>query len=501
MKRGKRFLKLYSLMLTMLATLTILAVVLRPADGWVPLLRQQYTLYFGPQVLNLHPLAIPTPTEPAYEIKANFHGDSGLITGEMSVTVPELRLDGLPLYLYVPMQVYGVKLNGTAVKAQVSEGQVLVQAKKSAAPQTVTLTFRTQLPKAPSRTGYWKGVATASYWYPIVGVERNGEWMKRPETLGFGDPYLMDLGNYRVELTTPGAFKWYSSGVQTGEQKLEDGRKVLTFQAKKVRNFAMVGGAGFAETTYRTEEGMSVTVASVAKADLGRAVELTRSAVKTYSERIGTNPYPVLSVLELPAGTIYAHELPNLALFAQDLWDYDDPEHWIVHEIAHAWFYNAVGNYEVETPWLDEGLADYAALLDMERREGLGAYQARINDAWKRFANNYTYSPYKYGTPNRVKTGKSAVPYGTYQTSQAQYYYTYQRMVLMYHDLRKLLGDEAFFKFLKQYYLKNAGRTATRADLEKALADIEPKAVGRMKMWLDTPNDELIEMVAGRFSK
>lgn len=492
--------KLYSVMLTLLATMTVLAVVLRPVDGWMPLLRQQYTLHFGPQVLNLHPLATPTPTEPVYEIKAAFQ-DSGEIVGEMSVTVPELRLDGLPLYLYVPMQVTGVKLNGAAVKAQVTAEQVLIPAKKSAEPQTVTLAFRTQLPQAPSRTGYWKGVATVSYWYPIVGVERDGEWMERPATLGFGDPYLMDLGNYQVELTTPGNLKWYASGLQTGEKKLEGGRRALTFEAKKVRNFALVGGAGFVETKYKTPAGLSVTVASVSKADLGRAEALTRSAVATYTERFGRNPFPVLSVLELPAGTVYAHELPNLALFAQDLWTYDDPEHWIVHEIAHAWFYNAVGNYEVETPWLDEGLADYAALLDTERREGTGAYQGRINEAWKRFAHNYTYTPYKYGTPNRVKTGKSAVPYGTYQTSQAHYYYTYQRMVLMYHDLRKVLGDDAFFKFLQQYYLKNAGRTATRADLERALADIEPKAVGRMKMWLDTPNDELIGQVAGRFSK
>ncbi|ASS73822.1 hypothetical protein CIG75_01760 [Tumebacillus algifaecis] len=499
MRRRKRFLKLYSVMLTLLATLAVLAVVLRPADGWTPILKQQYMLYFGAQVLHLHPLAAPTPTEPSYQIKARFDERTGKITGEMSVTVPELRLDGLPLYLYVPMQVQDVKVNDAAVDVSATAQEVIVPAKKSTFPQTVTLSFVTQLPAAPSRTGWWRDVATASYWYPLVGVERDGEWMKRPQSLGFGDPYLMDLGNYEVEWQSGAALKWYTSGQLVSEQSLEDGQKLLRYRAQKVRNFALVGGAGFQETTYRTEKGLSVTVASVAAANLPRTLALTRSAVETYSEKVGTNPFPVLSVLELPPGTIYAHELPNLALFSEDLWGYDDPEHWIVHEIAHAWFYHAVGNYEVETPWLDEGLADYAALLDAERRDGAAAYQAKIDDAWKRFANQYTYSPYKYGTPNRVKTGKSAVPYGTYQTSQAHYYYSYQRPVLMYHDLRQRLGDEQFFKFLQQYYLKNVGRTATRSDLEQALTDIDPQAIAVLNLWLDTANDELIELVQDRF--
>jgi hypothetical protein len=497
--RGKRFLKLYSLMLTMLATLTVLAVVLRPADGWIPLLKQQYALHFGPRVWNMHPLATPAPTEPSYTIKAAFDEGSRTISGEMTVTLPELRLDGLPLYLYLPMKVSDVKLNGQDVPVKVSEKQVVLQAKKSPSRQQVTLSFVTQLPQSPKRTGVWEGVATVSYWYPIVGVERGGEWMERPDTLGFGDPYLMDWGHYEVEWTAPASWKWYATGVKTMERALPDGRKRMTYRAEKVRNFALVGGAGFYEASYRTEKGMTVTVASVVEADLPRALALTRSAVETYTEKIGTNPYPVLSVLELPKGTVYAHELPNLALFSQDLWSYDDPEHWVAHEIAHAWFYNAVGNYEVETPWLDEGLADYAALLDLERREGAEAYRARIRETWDRFSHNYTYSPYKYGTPNRVKTGKSAMPYGTYQTSQAHYYYAYLRPVLMYHDLRRHLGDERFFKFLKQYYLKNAGGTATRADLERALGDIEPQAVELLNMWLDTPNDELLGKVAGRF--
>ena len=69
----------------------------------------------------------------------------------------------------------------------------------------------------------------------------------------------------------------------------------------------------------------------------------------------------------------------------------------------------------------------------------------------------------------------------------------------MYHDLRKMLGDDKFFKFLRQYYVKNVERTATRTELEQALADIDPNAVPLLKQWLDMPNNDLIKQVAERF--
>jgi aminopeptidase N len=32
------------------------------------------------------------------------------------------------------------------------------------------------------------------------------------------------------------------------------------------------------------------------------------------------------------------------------------------HEVAHQWFYSLVGNDQARDPWLDEGLANWAAM-------------------------------------------------------------------------------------------------------------------------------------------
>lgn len=499
----KSTMKLYSLMLTVLSTLTVLGVFLRPPDGWMPQITAAVERWTADPVYRYEPLVLPTPTQPRYVIRATLDEAAAVLRGEMTVTVPELRLDGMPFYLYSPsgaqMRVSDVTVNGEPVEAKVSAKQVTVPAVKSATPQTVSLRFETALPKRPTRTGAWQGVYTVSYWYPILAVERDGEWVPRPDPLGFGDPYLMDAGDYDVELDSPASFKWYTSGPRVSEAEKEGGRKTFKWTAENVRNFALVGGAAFQETQFATGTGTQVFVAVTDPAKLQQTAELARSAVKTFTEKVGMSPYPVLNVVELPKGTVYAHELPNLALFSQDLWGYEDPEHWIVHEVGHVWFYNSVGNYEVETPWLDEGLTDYIALVEQEMRLGPEHYRKTIAEAWERYRQNQTYTPYKKGTPSGVNDGISAAPYGSFATSQAHYYYNYLRPILMYHDIRQELGDDRFFLFLRQYYTKNVGQTATRANLERALADVNPDSVKRLNLWLDTPNGQLIEQIAGRF--
>ncbi|HEU4963389.1 MAG TPA: M1 family aminopeptidase [Bacilli bacterium] len=502
MRGGKRGggLWLYSVTLTLVATLLVLAVSLRPPQGWIASVQEQWAQWFPePRTLPLVPRAAPTPTEPVYEISAAYQ-ESGLIKGQATVTIRELDLDNIPFYLYRAaggkITVQDVKVNGKEVPVKQASGEFVLQVKKSTSPQHVTFSFETQLPQKPTRAGVWQGVSTVSYWYPVLAVARDGKWVPRPEPLGFGDPYLMDVGTYRVTWNAPVGKKWYSSGRLVAQKTVED-RQVTTWQAEKVRQFALVGGP-FTERTFETRSGTTVHVAALRQAGVEKTLPLAQSAVSTYTQTFGMDLHPVLNVLELPQGTVYAHELPNMALFSQDLWGYDDPEHWIAHEIGHVWFYSSVGNYETETPWLDEGLADYASLLEQERRLGKAAYEQTIAEAWTRFRQGYTYSPYPFGTPSGVKDGKTAVPYGTYATSQAHYYYNYLRPILMYDDLRRQMGDKLFFAFLKQYYVKNRGATATRASLEQALTDVQPDAVARLKLWLDTPNDRLLAQVGNK---
>ena len=44
----------------------------------------------------------------------------------------------------------------------------------------------------------------------------------------------------------------------------------------------------------------------------------------------------------------------------------------IVHEIAHQWWYGLVGNNQIRTPWIDEGLAEYCTAVFFETHPQYG---------------------------------------------------------------------------------------------------------------------------------
>ena len=58
-----------------------------------------------------------------------------------------------------------------------------------------------------------------------------------------------------------------------------------------------------------------------------------------------------------------------------------------VHEVVHQWFYNLVGNDQVNEPWLDESLAQYATwqyYIDRFRSGfGLG-FESSLQCRWDR---------------------------------------------------------------------------------------------------------------------
>src|SRR5699024_10817312 len=79
-------------------------------------------------------------------------------------------------------------------------------------------------------------------------------------------------------------------------------------------------------------------------------------------------PYSNVSIIETGHDTNFALEYPNLAAFSKDMYDNNEIEHWLPHEIGHMWWYNAVGVNEVKDGWIDEGLAELGVVLYLENR-------------------------------------------------------------------------------------------------------------------------------------
>ena len=129
----------------------------------------------------------------------------------------------------------------------------------------------------------------------------------------------------------------------------------------------------------------------------------------------------------------------------------------VAHEIAHQWFGDSVTESTWADLWLSEGFATYFAGLFLEKYEGDAAFREYMRDA----AGEYL----SYAKHNHVPIHDTTTPdlMGLLNGNN------YQKGAWVLHMLRRQLGDEAFFKGVRNYYNDHREANATTEDLRNAL--------------------------------
>jgi hypothetical protein len=506
----------YQLTVTLVATTLIVTSVYTPPGGWTGLLQKVIAKTLVPiqneSIRMLHRLTNkpmskqlttatgiqqPLPQRPSYSIQARLDTASHTIHSEADIWIPNLHDTHVRFYLFTendhPIQVKSVTFHSKNVPFSSSPQMIDVQLPSRVDQAILHLVFDTPILQGGYRYGEKDNVWTIGYWYPILGVHNtNGNWSNPPQPQGYGDPFLEDNGDYDITWTAPASFHWYTTGPLL-VSKTKGTETTYEWKIENVRNFALVGSPRFHDHSLRMQSGTILHYATLDDTHDNQLATIIKQATDTYTERFGSYYYPEFSVVETPAHTVFAQEYPGIALFSADIWSWTSGEHWIAHEIAHGWWYHSVGDYESQTEWLDEGLAEYSSLLYIEHRYGIQAYlqeAKRLRDLWK---NQQSYTPNGSGTAIPVGDEKVDQPYTSFQNQLQYYYATYLRTTVMYLDLRDQMGDKLFFDWLQQYYLKNAGKVATRTDLTNALQDVGRQFLPRLNQWLDTPNAKLIQ--------
>lgn len=129
-------------------------------------------------------------------------------------------------------------------------------------------------------------------------------------------------------------------------------------------------------------------------------------------------------------------------------------ENLLAHELAHQWFGDMITMSRWSDIWLNEGFATYSVALYRERRYGRGDYTGYMNGQMTS-ARNAVGSIFVSDTTDISQLFSGSLVYAKGAT--------------VLHMLRYVIGDSAFFRFMKQYALDPHLRfaTASTADVRR----------------------------------
>jgi aminopeptidase N len=145
----------------------------------------------------------------------------------------------------------------------------------------------------------------------------------------------------------------------------------------------------------------------------------------------------------------------------------------IAHEVAHQWFGDSVTGSTWSDLWLSEGFATYFAGLFVQRFEGEEAFQSYMKDA---AASVLAYE--KEARPPIFDRETEDL----FKLLNAN---NYQKGAWVLHMLRMRLGDDAFFRGIRNYYEAHKNSIASTEDLRSALEKASGTDLGAFfKRWV-----------------
>jgi len=267
-----------------------------------------------------------------------------------------------------------------------------------------------------------------------------------------------DASFYLVRVSAPSGLTIVGSGVEVGRE-YSNGNQILTLAAGPARNFYLAACDNYIVTSNTVGDTKVNSFAFPERRERAEVVlRFASDALRIYSKRFGAYPYTELDIVSSPM-LASGVEYPGIVAIFLRLYD---PraivrglpslimlEGTVPHEVAHQWFYNAVGNDQVDEPWLDEAFAQYSTGLYYDEVHGGRVARDYRKGAWED----------SWGRIN-----KADIPIGLASTDYADTEYTpiiYGRGSLFLEALAKEVGQHAFDQFLCDYFESHKWRIAT----------------------------------------
>lgn len=414
---------------------------------------------------------------PEYRLSLVLDTAGNRVKGHEAVTVvnqADIVLSDIVFRLYPNLPQYGgrmsvgpVWVDGERTKAELRANDTslripLSRSLKPSASTIISMTFDVTIPERSGGYvlfGHSQGVWSLPDAYPLLALamaagpnpDGSTAWHEALAP-SHGDAVFAGAALYEAHVTLPSSLTLAATGSVLTVTRTADGRLVHHLAGGPLREFAWLASAeyGIAEA-----EAYDTTVRSYylpGDETAGQAaLNVATAALRTYSDAFGPYPFSELVVVEAPL-TYYGMEYSGLNLIGSELYSSlrHELEIRVAHEIAHQWWYNQVGNDQVNTPWLDEGLAEFSTAIYHEAVYGQARANALINQRWS--------VPHT----SAVANGLDAVVNQPSSSFGEEYeVIVYAKAALFFEALRRQVGDATFNAILEEYTREFQWRIAT----------------------------------------
>jgi len=400
-----------------------------------------------------------------YTIELNMADDLYHVTGSEEVRytnnedvdLDEIQLRLFPNILGGEMTVENLKVNGNDItpKYRLNNSLLIITLKESLQPKeslTLSMDFSVTVPQTVDMNygvqAYFGNVLALAHAYPMIAVYDDEGWNSEipPQS---GDVTYADMSFFAVTVDAPKDVTVVVSGREVSHQD-NGSRQQIKVEAGPVRDFYLAASPDY---KVFTKEANGVTLRFYARSDLQQgaeyALDVAARSLEVFGKRYAPYPYTELDFVATPT---YALGIEYPGMIAITEWIIDPAngylEATVAHETGHQWFYNLVGNDQLDEPWLDESLTQFATLqyyTDEYGQAGSEGFRQDIEGRWGYLDN----SPIPVGKPVR-------------DYSDAEYSgIVYGRGALFFEALRDEMGVEVFDKFIKAYTVDNAWKIST----------------------------------------
>lgn len=350
----------------------------------------------------------------------------------------------------------GLTQDGKKLKYEVSGTILEVELAKPLLPGKKTILnmdFNAQVPIQIRRSGRDNKEEirySMTQWYPKLCEYDEDGWHSDPY---IGREFHGVFGNFEVNITIDSSYVVAATGylqnkAEIGHGYIENSKvkrpnaKNLTwkFKAEMVHDFAWAADPDYTHTIAKTSNGTELHFfyqADTCKENWEKLPEYAVQCFEIMNNTFGEYPYKKYSVIqggdggmEYPMATLIVGRISLKGLISVT-----------VHEAIHSWYQHALATNESKYPWMDEGFTSYAQ-------------DYVLNEIYGGRNPNPHAGAYR-GYYRLMESGKNE-PLTThadhYQTNFAYGVNSYSKGQVFLHQLSYVIGYEAFFKGMKNYY-------------------------------------------------